>query len=202
MKITKIYSVESSHRVPGATTTRCRGLHGHSYKIEISLSGSPLNNACMVLDFSVLKDAIKPFIDSFDHCELLCDTDDEEYVKFMKNHCQRWISAPFNWSCEMMSLMIFRFCQHIIQHTEFTNGENPEVTEVTVWETATGRCTATADDVTRYFTDMWMIGIGFSDDVVKDWPQCLKDMVFNPDGAKTYKTKHIKEHLKFPGINC
>lgn len=200
MEITKIFKVESSHRVPGATTTRCRGLHGHSYTFEISLDGSPLNNACMVLDFSVLKDAIKPFIDSFDHTCMVCDYDDEQYVKFIKSSCDRWISAPFNWSCEMMALMAFRFCEYIIEHTEFSNGENPKITKVTIWETATGKCTVTEPDVRKYFTDLWIPAIGFSDTVVNDWPKILQDMFFNSE-PKTYKTKYVKKFLKMPCIN-
>lgn len=201
MEITKIYRVESSHRVPGATTTRCRGLHGHSYQIEVSLSGSPINNACMVLDFAVLQDAIKPLVDSFDHTHLMCLGDEEKYIKFMQEDCVRWIIAPFNWSCEMMALMIFRFCEKILEYTEFSNGETPKVESVTVWETATGRCRVTESDVRKYFNDLWLTMIGFSDGVVKDWSPQLKAMFPAHGAPKAYQTKYVKDFMNMPGIN-
>lgn len=202
MEITKIYTAESSHRVPGATTTRCAGLHGHSYKFEISLKGSPINNACMVLDFSVLKDAIKPFIDSFDHTHMFCEYDEEEYVTFMQKNCNRWISAPFNWSCEMMALLIFRVCKEIVDHTEFSNGEHCEVSSVTVWETATGRCTVREEDVRRFLQEQWVSKIEFSDGVIQDWPPILKDILLTPTGEKKkYKTRRVDSFMWMPGIN-
>lgn len=202
MEITKIYTAESSHRVPGATTTRCAGLHGHSYKFEITLEGTPLNNACMVLDFSVLKDAIKPFVDSFDHTHMFCKYDEEEYVEFMQKSCNRWISAPFNWSCEMMALLICRVCQEILNHTEFSNGEYCEVSSVTVWETATGRCKVTANDVRIFFQEIWMDKIEYSDGVIQDWPQILQEILLNPaDSRMKYKTRRVDSFMLMPGIN-
>ena len=49
----------------------------------------------------------------------------------------------------MMALMIFRFCQEILNYTEFSNGETPKVSSVTVWETATGRCTVDEEDIKK-----------------------------------------------------
>jgi 6-pyruvoyltetrahydropterin/6-carboxytetrahydropterin synthase len=51
----------------------CRHIHGHSYKLIISVIGEPLDNRQdpklgMVMDFSDLKAAVKePIVDYFDH---------------------------------------------------------------------------------------------------------------------------------------
>ena len=114
MIIVKKFTTETSHRVLSCTSKKCNSLHGHSYTIEVALEGSPHNQANMVLDFSALKETIKPFIESFDHCQLFTSYDNKDYINFMKETCNRWIEAPFNLSCEMMALMIFKYCQILL----------------------------------------------------------------------------------------
>ena len=188
MIITKKFTTETSHRVLSCTSKKCNSLHGHSYTIEVSLKGSPINQANMVLDFSAMKETIKPFIESFDHCQIFTSYDNQEYIKFMKTTCDRWIEAPFNMSCEMMALMIFKYCQLILNKTNFTNGETPEVYSITVHETATGRCTVFKEDVENYFKDDWMKLVDFSNNIILEWPNQLKNIIFDD----RYKYDSIK----------
>lgn len=198
MKITKTFTAELGHKIFSNIHTPCKNIHGHSYKIELTLEGSPVNQANMVLDFAGMKDCIKPFIESFDHCMLFCQYDNPDYINFIKNNCHRWISVPFNCSCEMMALMIFRFCQEILNYTEFSNGETPKVSSVTVWETATGRCTVDEEDIKKYYNDLWMIQTSFSDSIVKEWPKELKNIFIGE--PKSYKTKKVPCEVKLPGV--
>ena len=195
MIITKKFTTETSHRVLSCTSKKCNSLHGHSYTIEVSLKGSPMNQANMVLDFSAMKETIKPFIESFDHCQIFTSYDNPEYIKFMKNTCNRWIEAPFNLSCEMMALMIFKYCQLLLNRTNFTNGENPEVYSITVHETATGRCEVFKEDVANYFKDEWMKNVHFSNDVMSEWPDHLKNIM--SDNSYMYNSIKIDKQVDF-----
>lgn len=195
MIITKKFTTETSHRVLSCTSKKCNSLHGHSYTIEVSLKGSPMNQANMVLDFSAMKETIKPFIESFDHCQIFTSYDNQEYIKFMKNTCNRWIEAPFNLSCEMMALMIFKYCQLLLNRTNFTNGENPEVYSITVHETATGRCEVFKEDVENYFKDEWMKDVHFSNDVMSEWPDHLKNIM--SDNSYMYNSIKIDKQVDF-----
>ena len=59
--ITKIYSFEAAHQLVGHAG-KCAHLHGHSYKLEVSLSGAliPTGSAeGMVMDFTDLSEVVK-----------------------------------------------------------------------------------------------------------------------------------------------
>lgn len=197
MRITKIFKVECSHRVRNCTTDRCQGLHGHSYKIELTFEGDPCNQANMVMDFSVLKEFIKPFIDSFDHTHMFCTGEPKEYTDFMRNTCNRWISAPFNWSCEMMALMIFAYVQRMIDHTNFSNEEDPMLVAVKVWETETGNCLVDALDVNDFWKIGWFDKIVFSEGITKDWPEELSNHIYNYGNMTTKKVDKFIEVESF-----
>lgn len=200
MEITKILKGEFSHRVRNCTTERCQGLHGHSYKFELTFEGDPCNQANMVMDFSVMNEFIKPFIDSFDHTHGYCSNEPEDYVKFVQEVCgPRWISAPFNWSCEMMALMIFAYVTRMMNHTDFSNGEKPVLTKVKVWETATGNCQVTARDM-LYWSHAWFDKIRFSEAVTKCWPEALQGLLVNKTDD-VLVTKQVPQYIAVEHYN-
>src|SRR5215475_6401187 len=46
---------------------RCENPHGHNYKVRITLAGSDLDEAGLLLDFKLLKQVMRPVIDRIDH---------------------------------------------------------------------------------------------------------------------------------------
>jgi len=46
---------------------RCENPHGHNYKVKITLIGSELDQAGLLLDFKLLKQVMRPVIDRIDH---------------------------------------------------------------------------------------------------------------------------------------
>lgn len=206
MDITKIFKFEGSHVVRNCTSQRCsKSVHGHSYVVEITFTGRQLDNAEMLYDFGLMKGTIKEFIDSMDHCHIISAFDSEEYIKFFQKHNDRWILVPFNPSAEMLSIFIMRMVQHIMDHTVTSNGEGPDlrVKSVTVHETATGRATCDEKDVKTLWNDLWMIQVGFSAGVIKDWSKTLKGMFFNFDedgflDAHTVTNPTIKQQINLP----
>lgn len=53
IRITKIFTFDSAHKLE-EYEGKCRHLHGHTYRLEITVKG-PMGNNGMVFDFSVLK---------------------------------------------------------------------------------------------------------------------------------------------------
>ena len=46
---------------------RCENPHGHNYKVRITLAGTVLDEAGLLLDFKLIKQVMRPVIDRIDH---------------------------------------------------------------------------------------------------------------------------------------
>ena len=197
MEITKIFKFEGSHVVRNCSSQRCsKSIHGHSYQVELTFEARHLDNAQMAYDFGLMKGTIKEFIDSLDHCHVICSNDSEEYVKFFQTHNDRWIMVPFNPSAEMLSIFIMRWVQIILEQTGMNNGEDKslKIKNVTVWETATGRAKCDEQDVATIWTDLWIPQMCFSSGVMKDWGKDLKTIVLG-DGTKKVNNPKVKQQI-------
>ena len=195
MIIRKEFRVESAHIVRNCTSHRCsHSIHGHSAVIELLLEGNKLDNAGMLYDFGLLKGSVKEFIDSMDHCYLLCKNDNPEFIKFIQNTCDRWIMLPFNPSAELLSMFVHRFVQNIIDHTITNNGEGYiSVNGVIYHETTTGYAQCNKEDIKNLWNNFWDIDVMFSKGVIKDWSNDLKSVVFD---NKNIVNPIIKQQIK------
>lgn len=76
ISITKEFSFEAAHALEGYDGP-CRNIHGHSYKLYVTITGTPLADPAspkkgMVMDFSDLKKIVKTnIIDPLDHALIL-----------------------------------------------------------------------------------------------------------------------------------
>ncbi len=76
IRITKEFHFEAAHALHGYDGP-CKSIHGHSYKLAVTISGTPLVDKKspkkgMVMDFGDLKEIIKKnVIDPFDHSLIL-----------------------------------------------------------------------------------------------------------------------------------
>lgn len=50
---------------------KCESLHGHNYRVGVSVEGPLDREALFVIDFAILKDVLKPMVDAIDHRVLL-----------------------------------------------------------------------------------------------------------------------------------
>ena len=72
IRITKQFSFETGHALYGYDG-KCRNVHGHSYKLNVTVIGQPISDTThvklgMVIDFSDLKVIVKnKIVDIFDH---------------------------------------------------------------------------------------------------------------------------------------
>ncbi|WP_338809617.1 6-carboxytetrahydropterin synthase QueD [Neisseria leonii] len=73
MKITKIFTFDAAHMLDGHDG-KCQNLHGHTYSLEITVSGGLIGGGAkdgMVMDFSDLKNMVRQaVIEPFDHAFL------------------------------------------------------------------------------------------------------------------------------------
>ena len=79
IRITKQFSFETGHALYGYDG-KCKNVHGHSYKLSVTVIGTPItdrNNVKfgMVIDFSDLKKIVKEeIVDQFDHATVFNET--------------------------------------------------------------------------------------------------------------------------------
>lgn len=72
IRITKQFSFETGHALYGYDG-KCKNVHGHSYKLSVTVIGQPISDTSnvkygMVIDFSDLKKIVKEeIVDIFDH---------------------------------------------------------------------------------------------------------------------------------------
>jgi 6-pyruvoyltetrahydropterin/6-carboxytetrahydropterin synthase len=72
IRITKQFSFETGHALYGYDG-KCKNVHGHSYKLSVTVIGKPITDTSnvkygMVIDFTDLKQIVKEeIVDQFDH---------------------------------------------------------------------------------------------------------------------------------------
>lgn len=68
MKIYKEFTFEAAHRLPNVPTGhKCARLHGHSFRVRITVSGPVGEKSGWVMDFADLSTAFKPIREQLDH---------------------------------------------------------------------------------------------------------------------------------------
>ena len=71
VQVTKDYMVFASAHFITFRGHQCETLHGHNYRVGVAVEGSVDAEAFFVLDFSVLKQITRRFVDEIDHKVLL-----------------------------------------------------------------------------------------------------------------------------------
>lgn len=112
IKLTREFSFETAHALEGYDGL-CREIHGHSYKLFVTVCGKVNDNANdpkygMVMDFGLLKSIVgKLIVDRFDHSLLLRKTPgNEEMVLKIGDTWSRIELTPYQPTCENMVLFI------------------------------------------------------------------------------------------------
>ncbi len=105
IRITKEFQFEMAHALLGYDVP-CKKIHGHSYKLDVTVSGEVKEHTSdsdegMVIDFGIIKDIIKELIvDEYDHSLVLNEKMkiDESQFEFMN----KLIIVPFQPTCELL----------------------------------------------------------------------------------------------------
>jgi len=79
LTVTKIFEFEAAHHLPDYQG-KCHNLHGHTYKLEVEISGPPIGEKMpkgMIYDFGNLKhDVQMQILSVYDH---ICLNDIDQY---------------------------------------------------------------------------------------------------------------------------
>lgn len=68
MDIYKVFTVEAAHLLPNVPQNhKCRRLHGHSYRVEIHVSGQAGAETGWIIDFAEITSAFQPVYEQLDH---------------------------------------------------------------------------------------------------------------------------------------
>jgi 6-pyruvoyltetrahydropterin/6-carboxytetrahydropterin synthase len=89
MEIFKEFSIEAAHWLPNVPTGhKCGRLHGHSFRIEIHVSGPVDPHLGWVVDFADVKAAFKTIEDQIDH---RCLNEVEGLANPTSEHLAQWL---------------------------------------------------------------------------------------------------------------
>ncbi|MEC5393912.1 6-pyruvoyl trahydropterin synthase family protein [Bergeyella sp. RCAD1439] len=108
IRITKIFTFETAH-VLYNYDGKCKNMHGHSYKLFVTVKGTPLNDLDhpkngMVVDFGEIKTIVKnEIITPWDHAVLINgDSPHETLGKELQSQGHKVIFCPYQPTCENM----------------------------------------------------------------------------------------------------
>ncbi len=108
IRITKQFSFETGHALYGYDG-KCRNIHGHSYKLFVTVIGLPIHDTKnvkygMVIDFSDLKKIVKEeIVDVFDHATVFNkNTPHVELARELKNRGHDVLLVDYQPTSEMM----------------------------------------------------------------------------------------------------
>lgn len=107
----------------------CKNLHGHTYRVDISVSQPESEKRDMVIDFKDLKSLANEIIcERFDHA-FIYNTEspgEKEIAAVVEKNGMRTVPIPFRSTAENLAKMFYFDLQSRI----------PDLSSVKVWETA------------------------------------------------------------------
>ncbi len=118
IRVTKEFPFEMSH-VLWNYDGPCKNVHGHSYRLFVTISGHPLHNSenpknGMVMDFSDLKNIVrKEIVDLFDHSVVLSNNIDREKAETFKKLFGNTVLVNYQPTCENL---VADFAMRIAPH--------------------------------------------------------------------------------------
>jgi len=113
VRLVKSFGFEAAHFLPTfADGHKCRRMHGHSFRVEVAVEGNAPETQGYLVDYGVIKNAIRPIEEALDH-RVLNEIDGLE-----------------NPTSEVIARWIWRRLEESL----------PGLSEVVVHETCTSRC--------------------------------------------------------------
>ena len=113
MRLEKTFRFEAAHFLPNVPEGhKCGRMHGHSFRVTISVEGPVDEHSGWVMDYAVIKQAFSPLEEQLDH------------------HCLNEIAGLENPTSEVIAKWIWSKLKPKL----------PELAEVALEETCTCRC--------------------------------------------------------------
>lgn len=145
LSITREYHFSAGHTL-WLHIGKCNGLHGHNYRVEVTISGE-FSKAGMVMDFDRVDRFARPIIDTFDHTFVINSQDNRvPAMKEIEDGLKVVESEP---TAEFFAMLFFNQISDDIE--EFLPLDNPlniHVESVTVHETDRNSATYSREENT------------------------------------------------------
>src|SRR5687768_15142640 len=119
IRLSRKFTFETAHALLGYDGA-CRHIHGHSYKLVVTIIGTPLQDEShpkngMVMDFGDLKKTVGlAVIKPFDHALLLNEKAPVALVEQLVKNNEKLILLPYQPTCENMLLDIKNRLQNLL----------------------------------------------------------------------------------------
>jgi 6-pyruvoyltetrahydropterin/6-carboxytetrahydropterin synthase len=128
---------------------KCEFFHGHNYTAEFYISGQETDEVGRVIDFAILKQRFKGWIDEhWDHGFLLNAADENGIAAAKLVQPSKYYVMPCNPTAENMArYLLEEICPQLLVETGVT------ATKVVIWETEEA-CAAVAVDSTAAESDV------------------------------------------------
>ena len=152
--ITKVFKFEAGHRVwkqnlthgrgsqftKGGIKNKCINLHGHSYKLEVTLGSDVLTEQEMVMDFYHVKSALGELIEEIDHSFIIDKQDpmhDELKKVAEKYGAFKIFSVDFCPTAEALAKFFYDYLEAKLRESGLL--EEVSVVSIVLWETPTSK---------------------------------------------------------------
>lgn len=87
--------------------SKCRNLHGHNYVAHITCEAESLDEVGRVIDFSVIKEEVKGWIDKYWDHKFLINRDDPRVGALQRCGGKDLVLVPYNPTAENMAADLF-----------------------------------------------------------------------------------------------
>jgi len=144
IRVTKEFSFEMAHALRNYDGP-CRNVHGHSYRLFVTISGNPVSDIQnpkngMVIDFSDLKNIVKKeIINVFDHATAVSGSYDNKMLDSFKMMLGNVIIVDYQPTCENL---VADFASRIRKHLP----DKVTLHSLKLYETATSNAEWYASD--------------------------------------------------------
>ncbi len=71
--VTKIFNFAMAHQLVDSYSKECQNIHGHSYRLCVTLEGDINPDSGVIVDFKKIKEIVQPLVDLFDHTFLTAE---------------------------------------------------------------------------------------------------------------------------------
>lgn len=130
----------AGHRLLGHEG-KCANLHGHNYVAEIYISGNEVDEVGRVVDFAIINQLFKGWIDdNWDHGMILANDDTNAINAMALVEPNKVFPLPYNPTAENMArYMLTEVGPKLLASVE---GYELQLTKVVIWETEKSSATA------------------------------------------------------------
>ena len=139
--VTKTFEFEASHKLMLSYKSPCSRIHGHSYKVEVTIKDKKLNEEGMIIDFTELKVIKEWVMENWDHA-LIMSKFDPDLGTFKDLERTREIIklaeiAEENVTAEVMAQVLTNKTAECLEGKRHRGA----MIEVAVWETSSNKAT-------------------------------------------------------------